>query len=1260
MKYNLGLDLGVASIGWAVTRVNESGEPLELIDANSVIFKPLDNDKGKLYNEERRNKRGARRILRRKQYRIERTKTLLLEKGLLNENELNNIYEGKIEDIYSIRIKGLTEQLSKYEIARLMIFYCKNRGFKSNRKTDELELLESLKKKVSDNDSDEKKLKPIIAKNTELIESKGLTPIEIIYMTREEDKSILGFKNKEGHYKFGFKRNQIIDEARKILENQKILNKDIIDSYIEILSSQRDFSDGPGGESKYKIDYSKLAGKCKYTGEVRAVKASPSYEIFIMLQKLNDLRYLNLDSENKREKRRLNSEEIKKIFDLVFNKDKKLTFSLIEENIEAKNIRILDVPQLSKNDYTKLRKSTFGETRKEDITEDEITNFNDKLNKERMKQELVKNNLASYKKLKNDFKKNNISGERIEELGGIDFLDLVAEILTYAKTDSKVDYYVNEVDRYSIFKNAKDVVEVMKGLPNYTKNGNLSLSLVKKLNEKMLEGLDYESSLSSLNYYINTNTDWKKFPTVSQIEDVLNTKVTNPNVKHILVILRKLYNTLLFKYGRPEKVHLELARDFSNDFSTRNSIKREQLDNRVRKEVAAFEMYGENRDIVLGKDKLSQEDFVRIKLWEEQNKVCMYSGKPIERRQLISAEVQVDHILPYSKSYDNSYSNKVLVLSKENQDKKERTPYQWLKGTSKWDEFKRRVELNINISNKKKDNLLFRDEVVKDDFLERELHATSYSSRLALNIFQRLIPVSEEDKYDENGNEKVKYIYNRNVVAFNGKMTSKLRSLYGLNRLTHNFESGNLEINNKLYYLKEFELGKESIKINAYNIETGFEISTETKVEKNKSGEYKTLKDEILQKELTKKVNLEKLSETFKDKVLFDLKIVDFENLENLDIEISQVIYKMITNLKEQVYRKNRDNHLHHALDAFLLSIMNKSMQIKLTKFNQLISSLKNREDEIFIEEKGEYVSSKEFAEELSKDRIIDLDGNEKGIKVNIEGKEFKLGITKPYDNFLNDIKFKIFDKRENPKLPYHVVKSKVNGALHAETILGESKGEITKRVSVFTLDEKKLEKIFDKDGSQKEIYETLAKWIKTKSKDYPKLKNGNIIKKVKLVDGNKDKLIKLGEKRYAEMGQTIVKILVFEKEGENGLRFASLGRYNYNQMKKGNDFEILIWKGQGEKNSHMVKFSKLNQNGYKLIQELVSNECIELELNNGAKSECLVVGFTSGKFEVASILGDDLDLMDSSIIKTILKQYQITISTIKSIKKVNRNILGD
>lgn len=153
-KYILGLDLGVASIGWAAMEINEEGEPIKLLDANSVIFTSLDNDNGKLYNVERREKRGSRRVKRRRVNRIKTIKKFIIDNNILNEIELKNLFKGTLEDIYSIRLKGLKEQLSNFEIARLMIYYAKNRGFKSNKKSEDnlikkMDLRKKLKKKIT-------------------------------------------------------------------------------------------------------------------------------------------------------------------------------------------------------------------------------------------------------------------------------------------------------------------------------------------------------------------------------------------------------------------------------------------------------------------------------------------------------------------------------------------------------------------------------------------------------------------------------------------------------------------------------------------------------------------------------------------------------------------------------------------------------------------------------------------------------------------------------------------------------------------------------------------------------------------------------------------------------------------------------------------------------------------------------------------------------------------------------------------------------
>ena len=132
LKYVLGLDLGVASIGWAVMKYNENDEPEKLIDTEVVVFSSLDNDKGKLYNADRRDKRGSRRVTRRRADRLRRTKGHIVSSGLISKDELHNLYNSKIrmDDVYSLRIKGLTEKLTNEELARVLVHYSKNRGFK--------------------------------------------------------------------------------------------------------------------------------------------------------------------------------------------------------------------------------------------------------------------------------------------------------------------------------------------------------------------------------------------------------------------------------------------------------------------------------------------------------------------------------------------------------------------------------------------------------------------------------------------------------------------------------------------------------------------------------------------------------------------------------------------------------------------------------------------------------------------------------------------------------------------------------------------------------------------------------------------------------------------------------------------------------------------------------------------------------------------------------------------------------------------------
>ena len=154
----------------------------------------------------------------------------------------------------------------------------------------------------------------------------------------------------------------------------------------------------------------------------------------------------------------------------------------------------------------------------------------------------------------------------------------------------------------------------------------------------------------------------------------------------------------------------------------------------------------------------------------------MYSCKTIDINRLFEeGYVQIDHILPYSRSYDDSQSNKVLVLTKENQDKGNRIPYEYFESKQtdiSWYEFEQWVKSCKNLNQKKKRNLL-RNSLSKDakkDFIERNLNDTRYACRFMKNYIDRFLCLSENS--DKSG-----------CVVVAGQLTANLRNCWGLNKV---------------------------------------------------------------------------------------------------------------------------------------------------------------------------------------------------------------------------------------------------------------------------------------------------------------------------------------------------------------------------------------------------------------------------------------------------------------------------------------------
>jgi CRISPR-associated endonuclease Csn1 len=227
----------------------------------------------------------------------------------------------------------------------------------------------------------------------------------------------------------------------------------------------------------------------------------------------------------------------------------------------------------------------------------------------------------------------------------------------------------------------------------------------------------------------------------------------NPLVRAALFEVRKLVNSIIREYGLPDRIHVELARDAKKSFAERQEIRFEQASRRQEREAAATE-------IERWGTRPTRDAIERYRLWLEQERFCIYCGQTISQDQLLSGEVDVDHILPRWRSLDDSLGNKVVCHRRCNRDKGDMTVREWLEA-SEPERYGHVLKLARKLPGSKNRKFLLKD-IALDDFVARQLTDTAYVSRLTTQYLKCLgIP----------------------IVMTRGQMTADARYLWGLNNI---------------------------------------------------------------------------------------------------------------------------------------------------------------------------------------------------------------------------------------------------------------------------------------------------------------------------------------------------------------------------------------------------------------------------------------------------------------------------------------------
>ena len=251
-------------------------------------------------------------------------------------------------------------------------------------------------------------------------------------------------------------------------------------------------------------------------------------------------------------------------------------------------------------------------------------------------------------------------------------------------------------------------------------------------------------------------------------------EIRNPGVTRTLTELRKVVNAIIRQYGRPMEIRIELARDLRQTKAQREKTWKKNRENQRARDKAAKRILDE-----VGLRQPSNDDIRKVLLADECNRMCPYTGMTISMRALVGHESQYDieHIIPFSRSLDNSFANLTLCYHEENRNvKRNKTPMEaYGANMERFQEILGRVKgFRSDFSREKLRRFQMTTAEVGEamnDFTSRQLNDTRYAARLAGEYLALLY----DGVVDAGGTRRIR--------ATAGQVTSFLRSEWKLNTI---------------------------------------------------------------------------------------------------------------------------------------------------------------------------------------------------------------------------------------------------------------------------------------------------------------------------------------------------------------------------------------------------------------------------------------------------------------------------------------------
>jgi len=715
-KRIFGLDIGIASIGWAVFEdrgLDETEKPLGRI--NDLGVRKFDaaerGDTGEPLNLARRTARTMRRRLARRVQRLKKLRRLLRDTGVVpNADEAHFVTPLSGTSPWLLRAEGLERQLAAAEWARVLYHLVKHRGFYTARKTEESD----------DNKSEGGKLTAGVKRTQALFTEKNYRTIG--EMVVRDDAFASSKRNKEGEYKNSFYRKLLREELTLLFERQHALGNPHADANLYYRIDELFWTQKPALSGEAML---RLMRPCAFEkDEYRAAKSTWSAERLAWLTQLNNLR---INESGVR--RGLNTAERAIVINLPYQKN------------EVKYRHVRKALDLSPH-------VTFA-------TGVDYFRKGDKAEEKKLFE------AKAFHALRKTYDRHGLENVWNKRRFDPHMLDTVATCLSVYKTDGEL--------QRELARTQCEETEITALLEvSFSGFKHLSLKALRNILPHMESGQCYNEACASAGY---VHSPLFSGGTLHKLPKIAYDEIRNPVVYRALNQARKVINALIDRYGSPYAIHIELARDLSKPFDERKKIEREQKKFAERKQQLREE-FKENFPCHTGEPKA--KDLLKYQLYREQHGKCAFSLEPIMVDRLLEqGYVEVEHVLPYSRSFDDTQNNKVLAFTGENRNKGNRTPYEYLDGkndSERWRAFAAWVQGNKSLRQAKRDRLLRKElgeDFENDEFAERNLNDTRFAARFLANFLKRHLCFSDP-------NNKTP------VLTPSGGFTGFLRARWGL------------------------------------------------------------------------------------------------------------------------------------------------------------------------------------------------------------------------------------------------------------------------------------------------------------------------------------------------------------------------------------------------------------------------------------------------------------------------------------------------